>query len=62
MSDLDLLRVRARGLERVWSYSEREKYEPYNVWLAADESLLLVCEYGEQGEDAEIVVYKRRDS
>lgn len=49
-------------MERVWSYSEREKYEPYNVWLAADESLLLVCEYGEQGEDAEIVVYKRRDS
>lgn len=29
--------------------------------LAADRSFLLVCEYGEQGADAEIVVYKRRD-
>lgn len=28
--------------------------------LAADESYLLVCEYGENGSDAEIVVYKRR--
>lgn len=29
--------------------------------LAADRTFLLVCEYGEQGADAEIVVYKRRD-
>lgn len=29
--------------------------------LAADKSFLLVCEYGDQGADAEIVVYKRRD-
>ena len=28
--------------------------------LAADENWLLVCEYGEGGSDAEIVVYKRR--
>ena len=28
--------------------------------LAADENYLLVCEYGEGGTDAEIVVYKRR--
>ncbi len=28
--------------------------------LAADRSFLLVCEYGEQGADAEIVVFKRR--
>lgn len=27
--------------------------------IAADEKYLLVCEYGCQGEDAEIVVYKR---
>ena len=29
--------------------------------LAGDKSFLLVCEYGENGSDAEIVVYKRRD-
>ena len=29
--------------------------------LTADEKYLLVCEYGENGSDAEIVVYKRRD-
>lgn len=28
--------------------------------LTADEKYLLVCEYGENGSDAEIVVYKRR--
>lgn len=28
--------------------------------LAADRNFLLVCEYGEQGADAEIVVFKRR--
>lgn len=28
--------------------------------LTADESYLLVCEYGEGGSDAEIVVYRRR--
>lgn len=28
--------------------------------IAADENMLLVCEYGEGGSDAEIVVYKRR--
>lgn len=28
--------------------------------LAADENYLLVCEYGENGSDAEIVVYKKR--
>lgn len=28
--------------------------------LTADEHYLLVCEYGENGSDAEIVVYKRR--
>lgn len=28
--------------------------------LTADESYLLVCEYGENGKDAEIVVFKRR--
>ena len=28
--------------------------------LAADEHYLLVCEYGDGGSDAEIVVYKRR--
>lgn len=28
--------------------------------LTADEDFLLVCEYGEGGSDAEIVVYKRR--
>ena len=28
--------------------------------LTADENYLLVCEYGEGGSDAEIVVYKRR--
>lgn len=28
--------------------------------LTADENYLLVCEYGEGGADAEIVVYKRR--
>ena len=28
--------------------------------IAADEKLLLVCEYGEGGTDAELVVYKRR--
>lgn len=28
--------------------------------LTADENYLLVCEYGENGRDAEIVVYKRR--
>ena len=28
--------------------------------LTADENYLLVCEYGENGTDAEIVVYKRR--
>ncbi len=28
--------------------------------LAADEDHLLLCEYGENGTDAEIVVYKRR--
>ena len=29
--------------------------------LAADERHLLVCEYGEGGSDAEIVLYKRRN-
>lgn len=29
--------------------------------LTADEHYLLVCEYGENGSDAEIVVFKRRD-
>lgn len=29
--------------------------------LAADETYLLVCEYGENGSDPEIVVFKRRD-
>ncbi len=29
--------------------------------LAADESHLLVCEYGEGGADAEIILYKKRD-
>ena len=29
--------------------------------LAADERCLLVCEYGDGGSDAEIVVYKRRN-
>jgi hypothetical protein len=29
--------------------------------IAADEKCLLVCEYGEAGVDAEIVVFKRRD-
>ncbi|HIZ56963.1 MAG TPA: DUF3795 domain-containing protein [Firmicutes bacterium] len=28
--------------------------------LTADENYLLVCEYGDNGSDAEIVVYKRR--
>ncbi len=28
--------------------------------LTADENYLLVCEYGEDGSDAEIVIYKRR--
>ena len=28
--------------------------------LTADENYLLVCEYGDDGSDAEIVVYKRR--
>ncbi len=28
--------------------------------LAADKNILLVCEYGENGADAQIVVYKRR--
>ena len=28
--------------------------------LAADENYLLVCEYGNKGADAEIVVFKRR--
>lgn len=30
--------------------------------LVADERFLLVCEYGEEGSDAEIVVYKRREN
>ena len=30
--------------------------------LAADEAYLLVCEYGDGGADAQIVVYKRRGS
>lgn len=29
--------------------------------LAADEKYLMVCEYGMNGSDAEIVVFKRRD-
>lgn len=29
--------------------------------LAADETYLMVCEYGEDGSDAEIVVFKRRN-
>ena len=28
--------------------------------LAADETLLLVCEYGENGSDPEIILYKKR--
>ena len=28
--------------------------------LTADENYLLVCEYGENGSDPEIVVYRRR--
>ncbi len=28
--------------------------------LAADRNFLLICEYGEQGADAEIVVFKKR--
>ena len=28
--------------------------------LAADEQYLLVCEYGDGGSDAEIIVYKKR--
>lgn len=28
--------------------------------LTADENFLLVCEYGEGGSDAEIIIYKRR--
>lgn len=28
--------------------------------LTADERYLLVCEYGENGSDAEIIVYKKR--
>lgn len=28
--------------------------------LTADENYLLVCEYGDEGRDAEIVVYQRR--
>ncbi len=29
--------------------------------LTADENWLLVCEYGDNGSDPELVVYKRRD-
>lgn len=29
--------------------------------LTADENYLLVCEYGDGGSDAEIVVYKKRN-
>jgi hypothetical protein len=29
--------------------------------LAADESYLLVCEYGDGGSDAEIIIYKKRE-
>ena len=28
--------------------------------LVADENFLLVCEYGENGADAELVIYKKR--
>ena len=28
--------------------------------LTADENYLLVCEYGDNGSDAEIIVYKKR--
>ena len=28
--------------------------------LIADESFLLVCEYGENGTDAELIAYKKR--
>ena len=30
--------------------------------IAADETYLLVCEYGELGSDAEIIVYKKREN
>lgn len=45
-------------MRRVIQYNPIDKSE-YNISLTADEHYLLVCEYGENGSDAEIVAYKK---
>ncbi len=43
-----------------WGAEVCKKGSPRCYGLAADESILLVCEYGENGLDAELVLWKKR--
>lgn len=48
--------------EKAYLGSEVHKAGSHRCYgLAADEKYLLVCEYGDGGADAEIVVFKRLD-
>lgn len=47
--------------DRVYLGNQMRKKDSDRCYgLTADENYLLVCEYGENGSDAEIVVFKRR--
>ena len=54
-------RVKLLEDEKVYLGNQLEKRGGDRCYgIAADETMLLVCEYGENGTDAEIVLYKRR--
>ncbi|MDO5426041.1 MAG: DUF3795 domain-containing protein [Eubacteriales bacterium] len=54
-------RIRIWDDERIYLGNQMHKKGSERCYgLTADERMLLVCEYGDGGTDAEIVVYKRR--
>lgn len=54
-------RVKLLDDKKVYLGNQIEKKNSGRCYgLAADESFLLVCEYGEGGTDAEIIIYKKR--
>ena len=54
--------IRLLEEDKVYLGNQMEKAGSSRCYgLAADEQMLLVCEYGENGTEAEIVVYQRRN-
>ena len=54
-------RIRVWADDRVYLVNQLHKAGSDRCFgLTADEAYLLVCEYGENGTDAEIIVYKKR--